>query len=43
MHSPPTGVTAWSSDSLDYHLSKKKKKERENEIERKNKKGKTNL
>jgi hypothetical protein len=29
MHLPPTGETAWSSDSLYYHLSK------ENEIERK--------
>ena len=24
MHSPTTGVTAWSSDSLDYDLSKEK-------------------
>jgi hypothetical protein len=34
MHSPPTGVTAWSSDSLYYHLSKKKMRSTERERER---------
>jgi hypothetical protein len=35
MHAPPTGETAWSSDSLYYHLSK--------ENVRDGKKDKTNL
>jgi hypothetical protein len=31
MHTPPTGETAWSSDSLYYHLSKENEREKEKE------------